>query len=49
LLLVEEKVRDVFTVADQVAFVELGRIVWDGARADVDDEQLVGAYLGAQL
>jgi len=49
ILLVEEKVRDVLEIADHVAFIELGHIVWSGRRADVDDEQLVRAYLGAQL
>jgi branched-subunit amino acid ABC-type transport system permease component/ABC-type branched-subunit amino acid transport system ATPase component len=47
LLLVEEKARDVLQVADEVAFLELGRIGWIGARADVDEERLAAAYLGA--
>jgi branched-chain amino acid transport system ATP-binding protein len=49
ILLIEEKVRDVLEIADHVAFIELGHIVWSGRRADVDDEQLVRAYLGAEL
>jgi ABC-type branched-subunit amino acid transport system ATPase component/branched-subunit amino acid ABC-type transport system permease component len=49
ILLIEEKVRDVLEVADHVAFIELGHIVWAGPRGDVDDERLVQAYLGAQL
>ena len=49
ILLVEEKVRDVLGVADYAAFIELGHIVWEGPRSDVDDERLVQAYLGAQL
>jgi ABC-type branched-subunit amino acid transport system ATPase component/branched-subunit amino acid ABC-type transport system permease component len=49
ILLVEEKVRDVLGVADQVAFLELGHIVWSGARSDIDDERLVAAYLGGEL
>jgi len=49
ILLVEEKVRDVLGVADYAAFIELGHIVWTGARSDIDDERLVQAYLGAQL
>jgi ABC-type branched-subunit amino acid transport system ATPase component/branched-subunit amino acid ABC-type transport system permease component len=49
ILLIEEKVRDVLAIADHVAFIELGRIVWAGPRADVDNEQLIGAYLGAQM
>ena len=49
ILLVEEKVRDVLQLADDVAFLELGRIVWYGPRAEVSNERLVGAYLGARL
>ena len=49
ILLVEEKVRDVLTVADRAAFIELGHIVWAGERADLNDEELVGAYFGAKL
>lgn len=49
ILLIEEKVRDVLDVADFAAFIELGHIVWSGARSDVDDKRLVQAYLGAQL
>jgi ABC-type branched-subunit amino acid transport system ATPase component len=48
ILLVEEKVRDILTVADQVAFIKLGHILWSGARADLDDDTLVGAYLGSE-
>jgi ABC-type branched-subunit amino acid transport system ATPase component len=49
ILLVEEKIRDILTVADRVAFIELGHILWVGERTDLNDEQLVGAYLGASL
>jgi ABC-type branched-subunit amino acid transport system ATPase component/branched-subunit amino acid ABC-type transport system permease component len=49
ILLVEEKVRDVLQIADDVVFLELGRIVWSGPRSEVSDERLIGAYLGAQL
>jgi ABC-type branched-subunit amino acid transport system ATPase component len=49
ILLVEEKIRDVLTVADRAAFIELGHIVWSGKREDLNDEQLVGAYFGAKL
>jgi ABC-type branched-subunit amino acid transport system ATPase component len=49
ILLVEEKVRDVLAIADHVAFIELGHIVWAGPRSDVDNEQLIGAYLGARM
>jgi len=48
ILVVEEKVRDVLTIADQVAFIELGHIVWSGARGDIDDRRLVGAYFGSE-
>lgn len=46
-LLVEEKAREVMTLADTVAFMELGRIVWIGPRADADTDRLAAAYLGA--
>jgi ABC-type branched-subunit amino acid transport system ATPase component/branched-subunit amino acid ABC-type transport system permease component len=49
ILLVEEKIRDVLTVADRAAFIELGHIVWSGERESLNDEQLVGAYFGAKL
>ena len=47
ILLVEEKARDVLEIAERVAFLELGHIVWVGPRADIDDERLVATYLGA--
>jgi ABC-type branched-subunit amino acid transport system ATPase component/branched-subunit amino acid ABC-type transport system permease component len=46
LLLVEEKARDVLKIADVVAFLELGHLVWMGPREDVDDEHLASSYLG---
>lgn len=49
ILLVEEKVRDLLQVADDVAFLELGRIAWSGPRSEVTNERMVGAYLGAEL
>ena len=33
-------------IADHVAFLELGHVVWSGPRASVDDEQLASVYLG---
>ena len=45
-LLVEEKAREVMQLADTVAFMELGRIVWIGPRAEADAERLAAAYLG---
>jgi ABC-type branched-subunit amino acid transport system ATPase component/branched-subunit amino acid ABC-type transport system permease component len=46
LLLVEEKVKGVLEIADRVAVFELGRIAWQGPRAEVDEAQLAAAYLG---
>jgi branched-subunit amino acid ABC-type transport system permease component/ABC-type branched-subunit amino acid transport system ATPase component len=46
-LLVEEKAREVMQLADTVAFMELGRIVWMGPRSEADAERLAAAYLGS--
>jgi len=46
LLLVEEKARDVLEIADSVALLELGHVVWHGPRRDVDQQRLAAAYLG---
>lgn len=46
LLLVEEKATEALAVADRVAFMRLGRIVWAGPRSEVDDDRLTAAYLG---
>ena len=46
ILLVEEKAREVMALADLVAFMELGRIVWMGPREQADEERLAAAYLG---
>ncbi|MEX2031742.1 MAG: ATP-binding cassette domain-containing protein, partial [Dehalococcoidia bacterium] len=46
-LLVEEKAREVMALADTVAFMELGRIVWAGPRDEADAERLAAGYLGA--
>ena len=46
ILLVEEKAREVMALADVVAFMELGRIVWMGPREQADEERLAAAYLG---
>ncbi len=48
-LLVEEKAREVMQLADIVAFMELGRVVWMGARDDADADRLAATYLGASL
>jgi len=49
ILLVEEKAHEVLDVADTVAFMELGRVVWQGPRADADEQRLTAAYLGTKL
>lgn len=48
ILLVEEKASEVMKVADIVAFMELGRVVWMGPREDADEERLAAAYLGGK-
>jgi ABC-type branched-subunit amino acid transport system ATPase component len=48
ILLVDEKAREAMELADEVAFLELGRVVWSGARDDVDEERLAAAYLGGR-
>jgi len=49
ILLVEEKAHEVLAVADTVAFMELGRVVWQGPRVDADEQRLTAAYLGTKL
>ena len=46
ILLVEEKAHEVLEVADTVAFMELGRLVWMGPTDQIDEERLAGTYLG---
>ena len=46
ILLVEEKASEVMKVADIVAFMELGRVVWMGPRDEADQDRLAAAYLG---
>jgi ABC-type branched-subunit amino acid transport system ATPase component/branched-subunit amino acid ABC-type transport system permease component len=46
-LLVEEHAKNALRVADSLAFMELGHVVWSGPRADADMELLSSAYLGA--
>jgi ABC-type branched-subunit amino acid transport system ATPase component len=46
ILLVEEKAREVMQLADIVAFMELGQLVWMGPREEADSERLAAAYLG---
>ncbi len=49
ILLVEEKAREVMELADTVAFMELGKIVWSGPRAEADPDRLTAAYLGGPV
>jgi ABC-type branched-subunit amino acid transport system ATPase component/branched-subunit amino acid ABC-type transport system permease component len=46
-LLVEEHAKNALKVADTLAFMELGRIVWTGPREEADLELLSSAYLGS--
>ncbi|MEU2503098.1 ATP-binding cassette domain-containing protein [Streptomyces sp. NPDC007863] len=46
LLLVEEKAAEVLGIADTVAYLAQGTIVWSGPRSDVDGDRLAEAYLG---
>jgi ABC-type branched-subunit amino acid transport system ATPase component len=46
-LLVEEKTKNVLEIAEHVAFMELGHIIWSGPRHDIDDERLLATYLGS--
>jgi ABC-type branched-subunit amino acid transport system ATPase component len=43
---VEERAKAVLDIADDVALLELGRLVWDGPRADLDPAHLTAIYLG---
>jgi len=45
-LLVEENAQNALKVADTLAFMELGNIVWSGPREEADMELLTSAYLG---
>jgi ABC-type branched-subunit amino acid transport system ATPase component/branched-subunit amino acid ABC-type transport system permease component len=46
LLIVEERAKAVLDVADDVALLELGRIVWAGPRPELDADMLTAIYLG---
>jgi ABC-type branched-subunit amino acid transport system ATPase component/branched-subunit amino acid ABC-type transport system permease component len=46
-LLVEEHAQNALKVADTLAFMELGNIVWSGPREEADMELLTSAYLGS--
>jgi len=45
-LLVEEKARAVLDVADLVVLLELGTVRWQGARSDLDEDDLAALYVG---
>jgi len=36
----------VLDIADDVALLELGRLMWDGLREDLDPAHLTAIYLG---
>jgi ABC-type branched-subunit amino acid transport system ATPase component/branched-subunit amino acid ABC-type transport system permease component len=46
LLLVEEHPRNALQVADSIAYMDLGRIIWCGPREEADLELLAATYLG---
>jgi len=46
LLIVEERAKAVLDIADDVALLELGKLVWAGPRAELDPDQLAAIYLG---
>lgn len=45
-LLVEEKPQSVLAIADRVALLSLGHVVWEGPRADLDEASIEEVYLG---
>jgi ABC-type branched-subunit amino acid transport system ATPase component/ABC-type branched-subunit amino acid transport system permease subunit len=46
ILLVEEKARDILTVADHVGALQRGTLQWIAERGDVDEQLVTAAYLG---
>jgi ABC-type branched-subunit amino acid transport system ATPase component/ABC-type branched-subunit amino acid transport system permease subunit len=46
LLLVEEKAKEIMAIADRVAVLELGRVVWERVKHEVDETELSEVYLG---
>jgi energy-coupling factor transporter ATP-binding protein EcfA2 len=46
LLIVEERAKSVLEIADSVVLLELGRVVWAGARPELDQGRLTAVYLG---
>jgi ABC-type branched-subunit amino acid transport system ATPase component/branched-subunit amino acid ABC-type transport system permease component len=49
ILLVEEHARNALEVADTLAFMELGTIVWQGSVAEADMQLLGATYLGGSV
>ena len=49
ILLVEEHAQNALEVADTLAFMELGTIVWTGPAHQADMELLSAAYLGGSV
>jgi ABC-type branched-subunit amino acid transport system ATPase component len=48
ILLVEERARDVLTIADRVAILSVGEIAWVGEGREVEPDVLTDAYLGGR-
>jgi ABC-type branched-subunit amino acid transport system ATPase component/branched-subunit amino acid ABC-type transport system permease component len=48
-LIVEEKANEILDLADHVAFMDLGRVVWAGSRENFDLSRLVETYLGSAI
>jgi ABC-type branched-subunit amino acid transport system ATPase component/ABC-type branched-subunit amino acid transport system permease subunit len=46
ILLIEEKARSVLDLADDVAFLERGQIIWQGPQGQVDEQQMTSIFLG---
>jgi ABC-type branched-subunit amino acid transport system ATPase component/ABC-type branched-subunit amino acid transport system permease subunit len=49
ILLVEEHARNALEIADTLAFMDLGTIVWTGPAADADMQLLGATYLGGSI
>ena len=45
-VLVEEQAAAALELADRVVLMELGRVTWEGPKADLDIERLTASYLG---
>jgi ABC-type branched-subunit amino acid transport system ATPase component/branched-subunit amino acid ABC-type transport system permease component len=48
-LVVEERPKRILSIADDVAFLELGRVTWRGAVADVSEEMLAMNAMGSHM